>query len=170
MSVIEALLAAEHDLAVLHGSTASDGPGSWTIDHAETLAKLRAALEAIGVSIETGRECASCRNRPSRTSNDRQTENRLAALEAEALDSDMQGIAGDVMRSAGYPTLLWQRVRVLEQRLRACEERLQAAEAGLLQPATLRGRFAAWLERLRIAWTVRQAELPRARAVQGKAE
>lgn len=66
MSVIEALLAAEHDLAFLHGSTASDGYGSWTIDHAETLAKIRAALEAIGVSNETGRECASCRNRPLR--------------------------------------------------------------------------------------------------------
>lgn len=88
----------------------------------------------------------------------------------QVIDPEMQGIAGDVMRSAGYPVLLWQRVRALEHRLRACEDRLQAAEAGLSKPGTLRGRFAAWLERLRTAWTVRQAELPRARAAQGKAE
>lgn len=37
MTVIEALLAAEHDLDFLHGSTASDGRGAWTVNHAETL-------------------------------------------------------------------------------------------------------------------------------------
>lgn len=66
MSVIAALLAAEHDLSFLHGSTASDGGGTWQVDHAKTLALITEALSAIGVSRETGRECESCRNRPSR--------------------------------------------------------------------------------------------------------
>lgn len=66
MTIIAALLAAEHDLAFLHGSTADDGCGTWPIDHAKTLALIADALSAIGVSRETGRECESCRNRPSR--------------------------------------------------------------------------------------------------------
>lgn len=66
MSIISALLAAEHDLAFLHGSTASDGGGTWQVDHAKTLEMIDDALSAIGVSRETGRECESCRNRPSR--------------------------------------------------------------------------------------------------------
>ena len=66
MTVIAALLAAEHDLAFLHGCTASDGPGEWKVDHAKTLALIEEALVAIGVSSDTGRECESCRNRPSR--------------------------------------------------------------------------------------------------------
>lgn len=66
MSVISALLAAEHDLAFLQGSTDSDGYSTWKIDHAKTLALIRDALSAIGVSTDTGRECESCRNRPSR--------------------------------------------------------------------------------------------------------
>lgn len=65
-TVISALLAAEHDLAFLHGSTAVDGMGAWKIDHAQTLAAIVDALSAIGVSRDTGRECESCRNRPSR--------------------------------------------------------------------------------------------------------
>lgn len=66
MTVISALLAAEHDLAFLHGSKASDGHGEWVIDHAKTLAAVRDALSAIGVSTDTYRECTSCRNRPLR--------------------------------------------------------------------------------------------------------
>ena len=72
MSVIAALLRAEHDLAFLHGCHVTDRPDMlpdalhWVIDHAETLLMIRGALESIGVSNETGRECSSCRNRPSR--------------------------------------------------------------------------------------------------------
>jgi hypothetical protein len=66
-TVIAALLAAEHDLAFLHGSTASDGCGTWKIDHSRSLAAILDALSAIGVSTDTGRECESCRNRPSRS-------------------------------------------------------------------------------------------------------
>lgn len=66
MTVISALLAAEHDLAFLHGSKANDGHGEWVIDHARTLAAIRDALSAIGVSTDSDRECVSCRNRPSR--------------------------------------------------------------------------------------------------------
>lgn len=67
MSVISTLLAAEHDLAFLHGSKANDGHGEWDIDHTKTLAAIRDALAAIGVSTDNGRECASCKNRPLRT-------------------------------------------------------------------------------------------------------
>lgn len=66
MTVISALLSAEHDLAFLHGSKANDGHGEWVIDHAGTLAAIRDALAAIGVSTDSDRECTSCRNRPSR--------------------------------------------------------------------------------------------------------
>ncbi len=59
MSVISALLAAEHDLAFLHGCTAKDGPGEWEIDHSKTLALIAESLSAIGVSTDTGREQAA---------------------------------------------------------------------------------------------------------------
>jgi hypothetical protein len=65
-TVISALLSAEHDLAFLHGCIAKDGPGEWEIDHSKTLTQIAEALSAIGVSTDTGRECESCRNRPSR--------------------------------------------------------------------------------------------------------
>jgi len=57
VTVIAALLAAEHDLTFLHGCTAKDGPGEWTIDHSKTLAAIADALSAIGVSTDTCREC-----------------------------------------------------------------------------------------------------------------
>lgn len=95
---------------------------------------------------------------------------RLTALESQVADPDTGGVAGEVMRSAGYPTALWQRVRALERRLKAYEDRLQAVEAGLLNQATPRSRLPAWLERLRTAWLSRQAGVFRARGAQGKAE
>lgn len=49
MTIIAALLAAEHELAFLHGSTADDGCRTWSIDHAKTLALIADALSAIGV-------------------------------------------------------------------------------------------------------------------------
>lgn len=72
MSLIATLLAAEHDLALLHGCHVTDRPDlenapHWIIDHAKTLAAIRDALAAIGVSTDTGHECTSCRNRPLRT-------------------------------------------------------------------------------------------------------
>lgn len=72
MSIISALLAAEHDLAFLHGCSVTDRADMlpdaphWVIDHEKTLAQIREALTSIGVSNDTGRECESCKNRPSR--------------------------------------------------------------------------------------------------------
>lgn len=50
------------------------------------------------------------------------TAGRLTALESQVIDPEMQGAVGDLMRSAGYPHLLWQRVRALEQRLQSIEQ------------------------------------------------
>ena len=92
------------------------------------------------------------------------------ALAAQVIDPELQGVAGEFMRAAGYPTALWQRVRALERRLQACEGRLQAVEADRPKQDAPRFRLFAWLGRLRTAWPVRQAELRRAREEQGKAE
>ena len=67
MTVIDALLRAEHDLVFLHGSHATDRPDllpdapHWVIDHAESLAMIRKALADLGVSSDTCRECDRCR-------------------------------------------------------------------------------------------------------------
>lgn len=47
---------------------------------------------------------------------------RMIAMESQVIDPDLHGVSGEVMRSAGYPHLLWQRVRALEQRLQSIEQ------------------------------------------------
>ena len=78
-----------------------------------------------------------------------QLKQAVDALASQVMDPELQGLAGEVMRAAGYPTTLWQRVRALEQRLQACESRLRVLEQGPSEPPTLPARIVAWLRRLR---------------------
>lgn len=95
---------------------------------------------------------------------------RLAILEREVIDPALEGACGEVMRSAGYPHLLWQRVRELEQRLRACESTMQALERAECRRPTLRARIGAALERLRSTARARGAESALSREARSREE